>query len=143
MDRVDPIGPGRALVIDYKYSADAKKYQERHERGDAVQAGIYLRAVPKVGDYEPAGMLYVSLRGGVQFSGWVAEASQFNTACTPESLREQMNNAAGTALRVIQEIRTGNIAPHPATPANCKYCEARDACRFEVAVAAEGAGEVE
>ena len=40
-------------------------------------------------------------------------------------------------LRAVEEIRSGRVEARPANAENCRFCDARDICRFEVRQAAE------
>ncbi len=140
IDRIDLLPAGQALVVDYKYSAKAEKYQDEHEAGSRVQGGLYLRALPKFGDFEHGGMVYAGVRGKPKFSGWVTEASsaeRLRMSCAPEVLREQIDQAVQTTLRVIQDIHHGVIEPRPSDVKYCQYCAMNAGCRYDAAAGAE------
>jgi hypothetical protein len=138
IDRID-IGPRKeALVIDYKHSAGTKIKDrvEEHEAGNLVQGGLYLLAAEKQFGLDPAGMLYCGLRNQVVWDGWhrpIAGLEPIGTTCTPAMLRDLMNAAAAKATEVFEAIASGRIAPQPADPDKCQWCDFRDICRIETA----------
>jgi hypothetical protein len=44
-----------------------------------------------------------------------------------------ISGAVARARDAVASLRSGVIHPLPADPAKCRYCDVRDACRFEVA----------
>ncbi len=118
IDRLDLSDDGRAWVTDYKYSRSVKaKVEDRN----LLQAPLYLIGAQRVFGVAPAGMQYVGLKAGVEVAGW--EDGEF-----PEGFFE---NAEIRTLQAVEQIRGGTIAPSPADPAKCGFCDYRDVCRFE------------
>jgi ATP-dependent helicase/DNAse subunit B len=145
IDRID-VGPqGQALVIDYKYSA-GHKIRERVEECDAgnlVQGGLYLLAAEKAFDLKPAGMLYCGLKKEVVWDGWhaaIAGLEGIGETSTRARLDELMKDAASKAMETFEAIAGGVIAPRPADPDKCRWCDYRDVCRIESAAVERGAG---
>lgn len=139
IDRIET-GPERqALVIDYKYSA-GNKIRERIEQsatGNLVQSGLYLLAAARQFDIEPAGMLYCGLRKQVVWDGWhvpIPGLEAIGESTTRAFLDELMQTAAGKAVETFEAIAAGQIAPRPADPDKCVWCDFRDVCRVEAAV---------
>lgn len=135
IDRLDIADDGRALVIDYKYSA-ADKVRARvadSESGDLVQAGVYLLAAEKMG-FTPAGMLFCAVKRGVHWDGWhssiegLEEIGERRTAADVLNLARE---AEETVLRVYEEITHGRIAIQPKDTSKCVWCDCRDICRVE------------
>jgi ATP-dependent helicase/nuclease subunit B len=134
MDRMDVSPDGRALVIDYKYSAQGKLKEriEQSAAGDAVQAGIYLLAAERAFGLQPAGMLFCHLKKGVNWDGWHAGLGlDVGENMSAEAVRELANVAEQTVLRVHEEICAGRIAVSPKDKSKCAWCECRDICRVE------------
>ncbi len=122
IDRVDVSPGGGAFVIDYKYSG-AQNTKNRASGENLLQPQLYLLALERCLNLRPDGMSYWGLKGGVQ-----------RTAPMPFAPAQ----AIATTLRIVDEIRAGRLAPHPADTDKCRYCDFRDACRFvtiETAVA--------
>jgi putative RecB family exonuclease len=136
IDRLEMGPDGEALVIDYKYSA-ANKIKERvkdQDRGDVVQAGLYLLAAVKQFQLMPAGMLYCGLRKDVEWGGWhlpIAGLEKIGESCTPARLEELTRAAEAKALEVFASITSGDIAVRPADEKKCDWCDYRDICRVE------------
>ena len=144
IDRLD-VGPrNQALVIDYKYSA-GDRIRERVDdtaSGDLVQAGLYLLAAARTFGLHPVGMLYCGLRKEVNWDGWhvpVAGLAAIGESMTPSALQDFMNAAATKAEATFAAIASGHIAPQPANPRKCVWCDFRDICRIETAAAARTA----
>ncbi len=145
IDRLEVSADGRALVIDYKYSAGDKIKDriERTESGEQVQGGLYLAAAERAFGLKPAGMLYCGLKKGVNWDGWhasVAGLEQVGEQRTEAALRELMRDAEQAAQATHEAISQGRIAPHPADRDKCRWCDFRDICRIESAAAVEKVG---
>ncbi len=133
IDRMD-VHDGKALVIDYKYSAEGKLKEriEQSAAGDAVQAGVYLLAAERHFGLRPAGMLFCHLKKGVNWNGWHAGVGlSVGENMTADAVRELALAAEQTVLRVHQEISAGRVAVDPKDESKCDWCEARDVCRKE------------
>jgi RecB family exonuclease len=136
IDRLDTAPSGEALVIDYKYSAGNKIRErvEESEGGNLVQAGLYMLAAERALNREPAGMLYCGVKKQVAWGGWhvdIPGMQQIGESRTRAALRELIDDAAGRAAEVYQEIASGNVAVRPLDPDKCGWCDYRDACRIE------------
>jgi hypothetical protein len=145
IDRLD-IGPSsQALVIDYKYSA-GNKIRERVEDtggGHLVQGGLYLAAAARTFGLDPAGMLFCGLKKDVTWDGWHASIpglQSLGTSSTREFIRDLINDAESAAVRVHEEIISGNIAVNPRDRLKCRWCDFRDICRVESAALVQVAG---
>ena len=133
VDRVD-VHDGRALVIDYKYSAEGKLNQRIKDSatGDAVQAGVYLLAAERAFGLQPIGMLFCHLKKGVNWNGWHAGLGlDVGENMTVDAVYDLATAAEQTVLRVHQEISSGRIAVSPKDDSKCDWCECRDICRIE------------
>jgi ATP-dependent helicase/DNAse subunit B len=134
IDRLEAGPNGEAVVIDYKYSA-ANKIRERvkdQDKGDVVQAGLYLVAAVKQFGLTPAGMLYCGLRQ-VEWGGWhvpIAGLERVGESCTTDRIEELMRAAETKAVEVHAAIVRGDIAVRPADVKKCDWCDYRDICRI-------------
>jgi len=135
IDRIDTAADGRAYVIDYKYSA-AKNVKDK-KKGNQLQAPLYVMAAERAFGAKPVGMFFLGLKGEVVYAGWSETA-----LLEGDPLPAEWRGAEARVLGIVQELRRGRIEPLPANPDNCRFCDARDVCRFEVreaAAVAEGA----
>lgn len=140
IDRIDTTPDGRAFVIDYKYSA-AKKVKDKLKDENLLQAPVYLMAAERVLGGRAAGVFYIGLRGGLEYAGWGAAPDGSVPADPfPENWLERTR---ARALEIAGRIRGGAVEVAPADTAKCKYCDARDVCRVNLAEAAEPEQEVE
>jgi RecB family exonuclease len=145
IDRLDQSPDGRALVIDYKYSAAGRiqDHVEGAESGEKVQAGLYLAAARRAFGLEPAGMLYCGVKKRVTWGGWHASIpglEEIGERCLPQLLEDLIRAAEQSAIAVQEAAAQGRIAPQPADPGQCAWCDFADICRIEAAPAARRAG---
>ncbi len=129
IDRLD-VTPGGAYVIDYKYS-NARRTKGRREDESLLQAPLYLMAAEKHFHLHPAGFFYVGVKGEILYVGW-SEAGLLESSPIPA---DWLDRTAARTLEIAGEIRGGRIEPAPVDVAKCKWCDARDVCRFEAAEA--------
>ncbi len=136
IDRLDAAADGRAYVIDYKYSPVARVREKKQGKG--MQAPLYVLALEKALGKKPAGMFFVALKAGLEYQGWSDEGR-----LEAESLPgEWVAETTARVQQIVEEMRTGRVAPQPADRSNCRFCDERDVCRIDVrqaAVRAEGA----
>jgi RecB family exonuclease len=136
IDRLDVAPDGSAFVLDYKYSA-AQRVKDKLKNENLMQAPLYMLAAEHR-NARPAGMFYVGLKGGIEYAGW-SDDGRMDSLALPEKWLE---SARERTLRVVEEIRGGRVEIVPADRDNCRFCDAKDVCRIEVAgfaVEAEGA----
>jgi hypothetical protein len=88
-------------------------------------------------------MLFCGLRKDVTWGGWHRRVPGLEAAGesrTAEALRELILSAQHTAAEAYESITSGRIAPHPADPEKCRWCDYRDICRVESVAATAEAG---
>jgi ATP-dependent helicase/DNAse subunit B len=144
IDRMDVSGD-RAVVIDYKYSPGGRirDHVDNTESGDAVQGGLYLMAVERAFQLQPAGMLFCGLKKDVSWGGWhvsIPGLQRVGEARRQEDIRELMEQAGRKVEETYALISQGRIAARPADTDKCRWCDFRDICRIESAAAAAEAG---
>jgi ATP-dependent helicase/DNAse subunit B len=132
IDRIDAGPDGRAWVIDYKYSG-AQATRDKLDNRNLLQAPLYFLAAEEFFGLRPAGMFYIGLRGGVKYAGWAEGDAPVAAEPLPENWTA---DARAAALSAVAGIRAGRIAPAPADPDRCRFCDYRDVCRVEMAAAA-------
>jgi len=135
IDRLDVAPDGRAFVMDYKYSA-AQRVKDKLKNENLMQAPLYMTAAEHL-NFRPAGMFYVGVKGGIEYAGW-SDAPLMDSLALPEQWLEA---ARQRTLRIVEEIRRGRVEIVPTDRDSCRFCDAKDVCRIEVAAAeAGGAG---
>jgi ATP-dependent helicase/DNAse subunit B len=130
IDRLDVAGDGRAFVLDYKYSA-AQRVRDKLKNETLMQAPLYLLAAEHL-KVRPSGMFYVGVKGGIEYAGWSADQSMGSLEI-PENWLEITR---ARALHMVQEIRRGRVEILPADRDSCRFCDAKDICRIDVASSA-------
>jgi ATP-dependent helicase/DNAse subunit B len=122
VDRVDT-WQGYALVRDYK-SGSTVYPGARWEKDNRLQAALYMIAVRKLLELEPAGGVYVPLSGTKRAArGLVSKAleeelgSDFvsTDVVDPAVLEEHLSRVEQTICRLVEEVRAGELRPCPAT----------------------------
>ncbi|HJT89966.1 MAG TPA: PD-(D/E)XK nuclease family protein [Bryobacteraceae bacterium] len=131
IDRIDTAPGGPAYVIDYKYSG-AQRVKNRLESETQLQAPLYLIAAEKALGIRLAGVFFAGIKGGVAYAGW-SEPPFLESVPIPENWREITTERA---LEIVDQIRQGRVAPSPADPDGCRFCDTRDVCRYEARRAA-------
>ena len=129
IDRIDKLPDGRALIVDYKYSA-AQRVAARMGKEALLQGGLYALAVERELGLKPAGVFYYGLKKDLTVVGWSDPPGAFGIASDPLT-REWIDGAVARAHRAADEIRGGRIAPDPVDLELCRLCDYRDVCRYD------------
>jgi ATP-dependent helicase/DNAse subunit B len=134
IDRLDVAPDGRAFVLDYKYSA-AQRVKDKLKNENLMQASLYMMAAEHL-NVRPAGMFYVGVKGAIEYAGW-SDDQRMDSLALPEKWLETTRERT---LQIVEEMRHGRVEVLPADRDSCRFCDAKDICRIEVASAAtEGA----
>ena len=126
VDRLLSDSQGRALVIDYKYSTNARDYTDNEDR---LQGPLYWLAAERGFQRNVAGVYYCSLRDGIQYAGWGEKPDWLKAKIEPFT-PGWLANAVERSVAAARAITGGRIAPEPSDLSKCRYCEFRDACRY-------------
>jgi RecB family exonuclease len=138
LDRIDDLGDGRGIVIDYKFSRAATQ-RAKVDDPTKLQGPLYAAAMQRVFGLEPAAMLYLSLKEDkLSYDGWGAVPGMKLEALP--LTQEWMDDALHRVSQAMAAFRAGGIQPHPANLDHCRYCTYRDACRFEQPIAVPVSG---
>jgi len=129
IDRIDRLADGRAVIVDYKYSA-AQRVTARMKKVALLQGGLYALAVERELGLKPAGVFYYGLKKVLTVVGWSDPPGMFGV--DSELLtREWIDGAVERARAAADQIRSGRIAPDPVDLELCGFCEYRDVCRYD------------
>jgi ATP-dependent helicase/nuclease subunit B len=133
IDRLDIAPDGRAFVMDYKYSA-AQRVKDKLKNENLMQAPLYLMAAEHL-NVRPAGMFYVGVKGAIEYAGW-SDDQRMGSLALPENWLETTRTRT---LQIVEEMRRGRVEIRPADRDSCRFCDAKDICRIEVAAVATDA----
>jgi hypothetical protein len=134
IDRIDRLTGGRSLVVDYKYSLQTGKYMKNE---NSLQGPLYTIAAQRMG-HDVAAMVYCGLRAGtrdsIQYTGWTDDPALISIRSVNLPITGGwLNDAAAKVTEAAAGIREGRVAPQPFSTEPCRYCDYRDACRYESA----------
>ncbi|HTM50300.1 MAG TPA: PD-(D/E)XK nuclease family protein [Bryobacteraceae bacterium] len=134
IDRIDKLPDGRALIVDYKYSA-AARVAEKVEKATLLQGGLYALAVERELKMQPAAVFYFGLKKDLRMDGWSDPPDAFAAGAKPLT-RAWIDASVDRARAAAGQIRSGRIAPAPAWAGLCRLCDFRDVCRYDGAAQA-------
>lgn len=134
IDRVDTLPDGRALIVDYKYSAKAT-VSGKMDKATLLQAGLYALAAERGFSLVPAAVFYYGLKRDLKVVGWSDPPGAFGMKTEPLT-REWIDGIARIARTAADQIREGRIAAAPASLDLCRLCDFRDVCRYDGAARA-------
>ena len=129
IDRIDKLPDGRALIVDYKYSA-AANVAAKMDKATLLQPGLYALAAERALGLKPAGVFYFGLKDKVKVVGWSDPPGVFGIKTEPLT-REWIDGVVQIARTAADQIREGRIAPMPASLELCRLCDFRDVCRYD------------
>ena len=129
IDRIDKLPDGRALVVDYKYSA-AANVSAKMDKATLLQPGLYALAAERDLGLKPAGVFYFGLKEKLKVVGWSDPPGAFGAKTEPLT-REWIDGVVQIARTAADQIREGRIAPMPASLELCPLCDFRDVCRYD------------
>jgi len=139
IDRYEVSAAGAAVVVDYKYSGKAiiRKLVEDHEKGNRLQAALYLLALERQRGLRPAGAVFYGLRGEPSRGGWYVEGlAPAEPALRPrgeEEFRAWREAALQRALAVLAEVGQGRVEVQPRDRQYCRRaCDYREVCRISL-----------
>lgn len=132
IDRVEPLGNGASMVVDYKYS---NKVAKKVTNADLLQGPLYTLAAERVLGVSVGAMVYVALRDSVKAAGWAAPGVNVGFATGPLS-REWVEDGERRAGEIVERIRAGEVAVAPVEPKDCRFCDYGDVCRYDRGAAA-------
>ncbi|MCU1262589.1 MAG: ATP-dependent nuclease subunit B-like protein, partial [Bryobacterales bacterium] len=127
-------------IVDYKYSS-AVNTKKKVEDVTLLQGPLYVSGARK--DHDVSAMVYYNVRTDPNHQvpkpfGWgtVPGVNANFGQLTDEWVTEGLTKAR----RAVEEFRSGRVLPRPLDAKNCRYCDFRDACRWEFTAAIGAAG---
>jgi hypothetical protein len=129
IDRIDKLPDGRALIVDYKYSA-GPRVAEKVDKPTRLQGGLYALAVERELKMQPAAVFYFGLKKDLPVAGWSDPPNAFAAGAKPLT-RAWIDATVDRARAAAGQIRSGRIAPAPDSGDLCRLCDFRDLCRYD------------
>ncbi len=129
IDRIEKLPDGRALIVDYKYSA-AANVAAKMGKATLLQPGLYALAAERALGLKPAGVFYFGLKDKLKVVGWSDPPGAFGIKTEPLT-REWIDGVVQIARTAADQIREGRIAPMPVSLELCRLCDFRDVCRYD------------
>lgn len=130
VDRVDHMGGGNCIVVDYK-SRGAAGMKRLIESETSLQGPLYSLALRRNHGLNAIAMVYWAVREKDEkpLYGW-GNIPGYHGDLAP--IPENWENAAWTRTAArLADFFAGNVAPEPTHADACRYCDARDCCRVE------------
>jgi ATP-dependent helicase/DNAse subunit B len=128
LDRLLKTSDGRAFVVEYKYSPNLSNYTANEDR---VQGPLYWLAAERGFQLQVAGVYYCSLRDSIQYAGWGEKPDWLKKGKVEGFTPEWLQGAIERSMQAARAIAAGRIAPDPSDLSKCRYCDFRDACRYQ------------
>ena len=127
MDRVDVSHDGAALrIIDYKRSEDGARRLTDELGESSFQLAVYARAAARaLGKPATSGMYLATRRLSPVYRTRGREAAWLRA----NALEEGLARFERRALDRMRSVREGDLAPRPASPGVCRFCDHDGACR--------------
>jgi len=108
IDRIDDLGNGRVLIVDYKTG----KPRAQEDADDSLQLSIYAMAAREKWGYESERLVFYNL--------------EENSAVATVRDHLQLEGARAKVEDVANQIAVGNFDPTPGY--HCRYCSYRNLC---------------
>ena len=139
VDRLDRIGEGECIVVDYK-SGKTKNVERLVESSVKLQGPLYALAVREARGLETVAMMFHAVRDDKRVGWGVVPGANLDLKPIPERWIEDAKNRS---MERLTSFLSGEIQPDPAERAQCRWCDYATACRYEERtklVIVEGAG---
>lgn len=144
MDRVDIIkieNETFGIVLDYKRGA-ANVTLDKMESGEDIRLPLYMLALERIFQIEPAGCLYYSIRETNKRGLYLDEVKEqigarewglSNSDASPrEKIAELLFSMEEMASERAARIREGEITVQPISDEECRHCDYNAVCRYDL-----------
>ena len=128
VDRIDHIGNGNCVIVDYK-SGKVANVDKLLTSQTSLQGPLYALAVREKKQLNTVAMVFLAIREDKPV-GWgeVPGAGDLGLTPIPENWVESAR--ARTEAR-LADFLSGDIHPEPTAPDNCQWCDYKTTCRIE------------
>jgi ATP-dependent helicase/DNAse subunit B len=127
VDRIDELGDGRCIVIDYK-AGKVNNVLKLIDSQTSLQGPLYARAVRDVLGLKTIAMIFWAIRED-RTVGWGSVEGVEGLVPLPDQWADEAYRRASERLA---EFLMGYIHPRPTDEARCRWCDFVDTCRVEV-----------
>lgn len=129
VDRIDHIGAGNCVIVDYKSGKVANVEKLVHSE-TSLQGPLYALAVRDKLHLNPVAMVFIAVQEGKLFGWGSIPGIKDELLPLPENWIDDARSRTETRLA---DFLSGHVQAEPATPEICEYCDFRSVCRIEEA----------
>lgn len=128
VDRIDDIGNGDCVIIDYKAgkTANVKKLVERET---SLQGPLYALAVREKKHLNPVAMVFLAVREDKIFGWGTIPESGLDLIPTPP---DWIDSARDRTITRLQSYLAGDVHVGPTNADDCTWCDFKQTCRVEI-----------
>jgi RecB family exonuclease len=127
VDRIDELGRGRCIIIDYK-AGKVNNVLKLIDSQTSLQGPLYARAVRDALGLNTTAMIFWAIRED-RTVGWGSVEGVDGLVPMPDHWADE---AYGRAAERLADFLLGHIHAQPADEARCRWCDFVDTCRVEV-----------
>ena len=126
VDRIDDLGDGRCIIIDYK-AGKVNNVRKLVDSQISLQGPLYARAVRDGLNLKTTAMIFWAVRED-RMVGWGDPSLADELIPMPSGW---MDDAYSRASERLADFLLGHIKAEPTDPARCRWCDYADTCRVE------------
>ncbi|MEO0423703.1 MAG: PD-(D/E)XK nuclease family protein [Pseudomonadota bacterium] len=149
IDRVDELGAGKRIVLDYKSGQAVSRRRWEGTRPDAPQLPLYALALEPAPDavafavLAPGGQRFVGMGADAELLVGLESPATAITASAGDPWSEQLSQWRSTLSALASEFARGDARVAPSRgPATCQFCELASLCQIPRTATAEPGGDL-
>jgi ATP-dependent helicase/DNAse subunit B len=127
VDRIDDIGGGNCIIIDYK-SGKVANVDKLVESETSLQGPLYALAVREKKNLNTVAMVYLAIREGKPVGWGAVPGADFELNEMPA---DWIESARERSIARLQNFLAGDVHPEPHAADDCIWCDYRTMCRIE------------
>ncbi|HEY4087114.1 MAG TPA: PD-(D/E)XK nuclease family protein [Bryobacteraceae bacterium] len=127
VDRIDDIGDGNCIIIDYK-SGKVANVDKLVGSETTLQGPLYALAVREKKGLNTVAMVYLAIREGKPVGWGAVPGADFELNEMPA---DWIESARERSIARLQNFLAGDVHPEPHAADDCVWCDYKGACRIE------------